>query len=155
MKKARARLWTKLYVEFSLSGIVYAGIEAVYRAALGHKQTHPLVIFLGGIAFLIGVGVCRIRFPKPFFWLRPILGGALITLWELLFGLFFNVFLGYDIWSYRSSRYNFLGQVCLEFALLWIGMMILIEIIDFLFENIILNNSPYSFAKLGKNFRRG
>lgn len=149
------RLLAKLYSEFFLGGIIYLGIEFVFRAAVGHKQTHPLVIILGGAAYLIGVGVCRIPAGKHYFWVKPILGGVLITAWEFVFGLFFNVFLGYDIWSYSGSRYTLLGQVCLEFFFIWIGMMIIIEIVDYVFENKILANGPYSFRALSKHKTEG
>ncbi len=148
MRGRGQRVFRKLYLEFVLGGITYFCMEVVFRAAVSHKPPHPLVIILGGAAFLIGIGVCRIPLKRPFNLLKPLLGGALITAWELVFGLFFNLYLGYNIWSYHGLRFELLGQICLGFSLIWVVAMLLIVILDHVVENFILKNSLYSFRAL-------
>ena len=47
-----------------------------------------------------------------------LLFSAMITFLELLTGLAVNG--SYGVWDYRAVPYNFLGQICLPFTLLWI-----------------------------------
>ena len=53
------------------------------------------------------------------FWAAYLCGAAIISAIELGFGLLFNVRLGMNVWDYSAVPLNFMGQVCLPFALLW------------------------------------
>ncbi|MBQ3180693.1 MAG: hypothetical protein IJB55_04995, partial [Firmicutes bacterium] len=46
----------------------------------------------------------------------------LITAVELVFGVVFNIVLGADVWDYTSVPYNFCGQICLPYFLIWVGL---------------------------------
>jgi uncharacterized membrane protein len=39
---------------------------------------------------------------------------------ELAAGMLVNR--GYDVWDYRHMPLNFMGQICMPFSLLWIGI---------------------------------
>ena len=43
----------------------------------------------------------------------------LITVLELFFGILLNVGLGLDIWDYSSFKFNIMGQICLEYSIIW------------------------------------
>lgn len=152
MKHRRRILFFKLAIEFLASGTLYILVETVFRLIRRHKMTNPLVILLGGGAFLIGIGICRIPVPRR--WmnaLKPLLGGLLITVWELLFGLFFNVCLGLDIWNYMGCGYElFGGQICLKFSLTWIGVTLGIMLLDWFLERKLLSGTRYSFEALSR-----
>ena len=51
--------------------------------------------------------------------LRLLTSCGIITLTELLFGAVFNIWLGMDVWDYSDLPCQFLGQICLPYALLW------------------------------------
>ena len=73
----------------------------------------------GGSCFLLlgKLERTRPRLPLP---LRGITGAGIITMVELLAGLIFNR--DYKVWDYRRLPFNFHGQICLRFFLLWIPL---------------------------------
>lgn len=54
---------------------------------------------------------------------------------ELIFGLLFNQ--DYSIWDYRNLAFNYRGQICLAFTLVWVGIsaaaIILLDWMDWKF----------------------
>jgi Predicted membrane protein len=88
--------------------------------------------------FLIG-GMCGIIIgslndsPKYYnlkMWQQILIGGTLITLVELLTGIFFNLYLGLHIWDYSNLRFNFLGQICLQNCIWWYVLPVIIIWLD-------------------------
>ncbi len=107
---------------FLLGGIGYVVIEFLWRG-----RSHISMFLAGGTCFLL-LGKLR-RLPLL---LRGILGAGIITTVELLAGLLFNR--DYRVWDYRHLPYNFRGQICLPFSLLWVplslGAMVLYGFLD-------------------------
>jgi uncharacterized membrane protein len=50
--------------------------------------------------------------------MRLLAGSAAITALELLAGLLVNR--NYQVWDYRAMPFQFMGQICLNYSLLWI-----------------------------------
>jgi len=48
---------------------------------------------------------------------KVILGAVMVTALELLTGLVVNR--DYSVWDYRRMPYQYLGQICLNYSLLW------------------------------------
>ena len=76
------------------------------------------------------------RMPWTFpLWLQAVLGGIVLIVSQLAAGLVFNVWLGLGLWDYTSLFGNFLGQICLRYALLWLllagPLLILFDMIGF------------------------
>ncbi len=63
-----------------------------------------------------------------------ILGSAVITSIELIFGIIFNIFLKKNVWDYSKLPFNLGGQVCARYSILWgllsIFIVPLVAIID-------------------------
>ena len=97
---------------FCLGGVGYCGLELLYRG-----RTHGSM-FLAGGASLTLVGQLNHTEPKLPFPLRAVAGAGIITMVELAAGLLFNR--SYKVWDYRKVPFNFLGQICLPFCLLWV-----------------------------------
>lgn len=97
---------------FLLGGFGYVGLELLWRG-----RSHYSMFLAGGICFLLLGRLNRVspRLPMP---LRCIAGALVITTVELAAGLLFNR--QYQVWDYRDAPYNFMGQICLPFSLLWI-----------------------------------
>ncbi len=55
-----------------------------------------------------------------------ILGSAVITSIELIFGIIFNVILKKNVWDYSKLPFNLGGQVCARYSVLWGLLSILI-----------------------------
>ena len=102
----------KQIVLFGIGGAAYVGLELLWR---GHS--HISMFFAGGVCFLLLGKISRTSLP---FWLQGILGSASITSVELLTGLLANR--EYSVWDYRHLPFNFYGQICLPFSLLWIPL---------------------------------
>ena len=109
---------------FLLGGGGYVGLELLWRG-----RSHVSMFAAGGICFLLLGRLQRTRLTPP---LLCILGAVIITAVELLTGLLVNR--TYRVWDYRQMPFNFLGQICLPFSLLWLpvslGAMLLYRRLD-------------------------
>ncbi len=106
---------SKYFRLFLLGGGAYTALELLWRG-----RSHWSMFLLGGGCFL-GLGrVGRSRLPLP---VQPLAGSALITAGELCTGLLLNR--SFSIWDYRPTPYNFLGQICLPFSLLWVPVSLM------------------------------
>lgn len=99
---------------FAIGGILYAGIEMIWR---GH--THWTMAVLGGTCFIICGCVNEfLSWDTPLL-LQCLICAALITIAELIAGFILNIKLGLAIWDYSRLPFNFMGQICLEYSCLW------------------------------------
>ena len=102
---------------FCTGGLAYVGIELLWRG-----YSHISMFFAGGACFLLLGKLNKMR-PRLPLVLRGCLGALAITQVELLTGLLVNR--QYTVWDYRETPFNFFGQVCLPFSLLWIPLSLL------------------------------
>lgn len=116
----------RLPVLFILGGLSYVGLELLWRG-----RSHESMFLAGGCCFLLLGKLHRTRPRLPLPW-RAVTGAGIITMVELLTGLLFNR--NHRVWDYRHLPWNFHGQICLLFFLLWIplslGAMYLYEGLD-------------------------
>ena len=107
------RFW-KQTVLFYMGGSAYMTLEFLWRG-----KSHYSMFLLGGVCFLI-IGRLGQKLPLA---VRLILNSGVITALELVTGLIVNR--NYSVWDYRTTPFNFLGQICLPFSLLWIPVSLL------------------------------
>ena len=100
---------------FTLGGSAYVAIEMLWRG-----RSHISMFAAGGVCFLI-LGAMGRKIRNP--WKRSLLGAAAITAVELAAGLLVNR--DHHVWDYRGVPWNFKGQICLPFSLLWIPVSML------------------------------
>ena len=105
----------KAFLLFLSGGTGYILLEFLWRG-----WSHVSMFFAGGICFLLLGQLSNRSLPLP---LRGLVGAGIITTVELLTGLLVNR--QYQVWDYRHLPYNFHGQICLRFFLLWIPISIL------------------------------
>lgn len=106
-------------------GCVYFLIEMAWR---GHS--HWTMAVLGGVCFaLIGDINEFIPWNMPLV-LQGAIGSGIVTLLELVSGIILNLWLGLGIWDYSNMPFNFLGQICLPFSLLWVALSVVAVILD-------------------------
>lgn len=99
---------------FLVGGTIYFLLEVLFRG-----YSHPSMFILGGICFLL-IGILS---ESKYFQI-PLLGQMLIssliiTVMELATGLIVNVWLGLSVWDYSSLPFNFLGQICILYTVIW------------------------------------
>ena len=73
----------------------------------------------GGLCFMLLLWLSGQQYP---FWGKIILAGLGITAVEFCTGCVVNLWLRLGVWDYSGVRFNFLGQVCLPYTLLWCGL---------------------------------
>ena len=61
--------------------------------------------------------ICNHSLKHKKLFLKCIAGSAIITAVELITGLIFNKNL--SVWDYSKLPFNFKGQICLSFSLVW------------------------------------
>ncbi len=111
---------------FSMGGAGYCGLEMLWRG-----RTHGSMFVAGGVCFLLLGKLNRTqpRLPLP---ARAATGALIITMVELATGLLVNR--DYHVWDYRQVGFDYHGQICLPYTLLWIpvslGAMLLYEWAD-------------------------
>ena len=110
---------------FIIGGIIYILIELGFRG-----YTAFSMFLLGGLCFvLIGLINEVIPWSMGIIW-QGIIGSGIVTSLELIFGLILNVYLKLDIWNYSNLPFNFMGQICLYFSILWIFLSLIAIILD-------------------------
>ena len=98
---------------FLLGALGYPFLEILWRGC-----THPTMALAGGLCAVLLYRVNR-DLARGSLGLRLLTSCGIVTLTELLFGAVFNLWLGMDVWDYSDLPYQFLGQICLPYALLW------------------------------------
>lgn len=99
---------------FTIGGGAYTSLELLFR-----RRSHISMFLLGGSCFL-AVGRFHRRHPAMNPLTRMAACSCMITLGELATGLAVNR--DYGVWDYRTLPGNFLGQICLPFSLVWMGL---------------------------------
>ena len=97
---------------FYIGGTAYMILEFVWRG-----RSHGSMFLLGGLCFLL-VGGGAAKFHKIPTVVRPLLGAGVITGLELITGWLANR--DHSVWDYRDQLFQFQGQICLAFSLLWV-----------------------------------
>lgn len=109
------RFFLKYLVIALAGGLGYCMIEIIYRG-----RTHYSMFFAGAIVlssfYYISVSTNASLLTKCF------IGMLIITLIELMFGIWFNLILNENVWDYSNMPLNFLGQICLPFSAIWFGL---------------------------------
>lgn len=110
----------------AIGGGVYVAIELLWRG-----RSHWTMALLGGLCFgLIGaINEWRFTWTMPLM-LQGVIGAAIVTLAELAAGVVLNLWLGLGIWDYSGRPLNLWGQICLEYALLWVPLSIAAVVLD-------------------------
>lgn len=91
----------------------YGLLEIIWRG-----RTHPSMSLAGGIIFCI-MSYTQSRIKNLNLLYRCIVGGIIITIIELLFGLIVNIKLNQHVWDYSMFPINYEGQVCLLYSVMW------------------------------------
>lgn len=109
------KFW-KNCVMFYLGGGSYVCLELLWRG-----RSHGSMFLLGGVCFLV-IGTIR-RLGQLALSVRVALSAVAVTALELLTGLTVNR--DHKVWDYRALPFQFRGQICLYYSLLWLPVCLL------------------------------
>lgn len=122
----------KNIIIFVIFGISYVSLELLYR---GHS--HITMFFVGGLCGLL-IGLINEYTPKMPIILQMTIGTIIVTLLELITGYILNIKLGLNIWDYSNLMFNYKGQICLIFSILWFLLSYIVIKLDDYIRNKIL-----------------
>lgn len=122
----------RLSGELALLAVGGCGYYALELACRGYS--HWSMAICGGIC-LNAIYHMNHKMRKKHILLRAGLGALIITAVELVCGSLVNLVFRLNVWDYSHLPLNFLGQICLPFSLLWMGLCIPICAICSFVEN--------------------
>ena len=115
----------KYLILFIVFGLIYFGIECVWK---GHLTHWSMFVLAGMVGILIGsINEC-VPWEMPF-WQQCGIGMIIATLGEGITGLIVNVWLGLNVWHYNILPF-FWGQCSVLFCIAWFLLSGLCIIID-------------------------
>lgn len=115
----------KCFVLFLIGGALYCCLEVLWRG-----YTHWTMAVVGGFCFIVIGGLNNYIPWEMKIWKQGIVGAVFVTAMELVVGVPLNLFMGLGIWDYSQVPFNFLGQICLPFTVLWFFLSILCIFVD-------------------------
>ena len=113
-------------VLFLIGGATYALLEVIWRG-----YTHVTMFVLGGVLFIVlgALNENLLEWDTPLF-IQGLIGTVVVTSAELISGIVLNLWLGMNVWSYSDIPFNFMGQICLPFSLLWVPVSMAAIVLD-------------------------
>nr|DAN95950.1 MAG TPA: Putative ABC-transporter type IV [Caudoviricetes sp.] len=113
-------------VLFLIGGATYALLEVIWRG-----YTHVTMFVLGGVLFIVlgALNENLLEWDTPLF-IQGLIGAVVVTSAELISGIVLNLWLGMNVWSYSDIPFNFMGQICLPFSLLWVPVSMAAIVLD-------------------------
>lgn len=117
---------------FLIFGFLYICLELLYRG-----RTHISMFFVGGLCGVL-IGLINDNTPDISLFYQCILGTTIVTLIEFISGCYLNIYLGLGVWDYSHVPFNFLGQVCLPFSIIWMLLSIPVIYLDDYLKNKLL-----------------
>lgn len=110
---------------FAVGGLLYYLIEILWRG-----YSHISMFILGGICFvLIGLINEFYDWNMPL-WKQMLIASLVVTVAEFVAGAILNIWLGLDIWDYSNLRFNLLGQISLQYSVLWFFLSLPAIVLD-------------------------
>ena len=110
---------------FFVGATIYVIIEKLYRG-----YSHWTMFLLGGICF-IALGLINEVIPWDMsLLLQMFIGGAIITVLELITGCVVNLWLGWNVWDYSELPFNLWGQISLFSSIVWVGLSLVGIVLD-------------------------
>lgn len=110
--------YMRFVILFLIGSVGYSALEIMWRG-----YTHWTMFVLGGLCFYVLYNVFSLMDSYPVL-LKALAGGAVITAAELVTGCIINLSLHWNVWNYSLVPYNFLGQICLLYSLIWVALCI-------------------------------
>lgn len=113
-------IFMKYLFLFLIGGFSYFYIEILFRGF-----SHFSMIICGGLAFLLCGAMNQLTHFKLSIISQMILSMIIITILEFITGFIVNILLDWNVWDYSGMPFNFLGQICLAYSLIWLVLSLI------------------------------
>ena len=121
----KPKLLAKYAYLFWFGGSFYVTLEIIYR-----QRSHWAMLVLAGLVF-IAVGLLNEKWGwETSLILQVLVGTVIATVGEFVTGCIVNLWLGWNVWDYSSLKWSVFGQICPQFILLWIPIILLAIVLD-------------------------
>ena len=107
----------------AVGGISYNFLELVWRGV-----THISMTVAGGICLVL-IYIVNELFPRAPLMIRSLAGAVIITAVDFLSGYIVNIKMGLAVWNYSDRQFQFMGQICLLYSVLWFLLCIPLNLI--------------------------
>ena len=98
----------------SFGGMAYFNFEILFRG-----YSHISMIICGGLCFYTIGLLNEGKNWHPSFLFQMILGSLIIITYEYLTGVIVNIYLNLHVWDYSKVPFNYRGQICIPFLIIW------------------------------------
>lgn len=109
---------------FMTGGMIYYFMEIITRG-----YSHYSMIVCGGFATLLCGGLNQV-FNEMSILTQMILSSVIISELEFVTGYVVNIILRYDVWDYSNLPFNLMGQICVQYSMLWMVLSVFIIFVD-------------------------
>lgn len=98
----------------AMGGVCYYNIEIFWRG-----YSHWAMAIVGGISFLL-VGLINeyLEWETPLA-LQCLIATGYILAVEFVSGCIINLGFGLNVWNYSELKCNLMGQICVQYAIIW------------------------------------
>ena len=111
--------------DLEIGGCLYYTIEILWRG-----YSHESMFIIGGLC-LIFIGLINECYGYDMYIeLQVIIGDLIVLLFEFTSGCILNLWLKLNVWDYSDMPGNILGQICPQFAILWIPIVFVAILLD-------------------------
>lgn len=110
---------------FLIGSILYYNLEILWRG-----YSHCSMFILGGICFVL-IGLINEYFSWEMkLWKQQLIATIIITTLEFITGYIVNIKLDWNVWNYENLRFNLLGQISLQYSILWFFLSAVAIVLD-------------------------
>lgn len=131
----------KYSVLFCLFGCIYYCIEILFRG-----YSHWTMFLLAGLCCVLIGMLNEFTDRETCVWIQMFWAALLVTFFEFLFGLVFNISLGWHIWDYSQTPFNLLGQICLPFSVAWFFLSLPAILLDDWVRTRFFGEDPHHYV---------
>lgn len=125
MSKSTMRALAAKYAYLAwFGGSLYVTLEVFWRS-----RSHWTMFVLAAILFVL-IGLLNEIWTSWRLIPQAVAGALIATAAELVTGCIVNIWLGWHVWDYSDMPGNLLGQICPQFALLWVALSTLAIVLD-------------------------
>lgn len=113
-------IFMKYLFLFWFGGSFYITLEVFYR-----MYSHYSMFLLAGTVFIIVDGLNEVWSWETGLIKQVLIGTIIALIGEFVTGCIVNLWLGLNIWDYSDLPFNLLGQICPQFALVWMPIILI------------------------------
>ncbi len=115
---------SKSLILFLIFGIIYYGLETLWRG-----YSHFSMVIVGGLCGLL-IGYINEYSETIVIWKQCFIATGIVVVIEFVSGCILNLWLSLGVWDYSHMPFNLLGQVCLQFTVLWFCLSLICILLD-------------------------